>query len=118
MSAWNIQVPEVFGVLQNVSGLVGDEQGTSGLSGEYMNLSTSIEDVNTAACSAPIGIALSEFASHCLGKVNDMIALSASATGGAGEATTHYVNGNLEMAEVAQANACTVPDPVSPQQPH
>ena len=45
MSAWNIQVPEVNGVLLNVSGLLGDEEGTSGLSGDYADLAlTSTRD--------------------------------------------------------------------------
>ncbi|GAA1440456.1 DUF6507 family protein [Nocardiopsis tropica] len=118
MSAWNIQVSEVNGVLQNVSGLVGDEEGTTGLSGDYMNLGRSLEDVDGAACSIPISVALGEFAAHFLGVVGEMINLSASATGGAGEATMHYVNGNLEMAEDAQANACMVPGSPLPQQPH
>jgi len=118
VSAWNIQVSEVNGVLQNVSGLVGDEEGTTGLSGEYTALGRSLEDVHGAASSVPIGIALGEFAAHYLGIVGEMITLSASATGGAGEATMHYVNGNLEMAEDAQANACAVPDPPVPQSPH
>lgn len=118
MSAWNIQVPEVNGVLQNVSGLIGDEEGTTGLSGEYVELGRSLEEVDGAAASIPISIALGEFAAHFLGIVGDMVSLSASATGGAGEATMHYVNGNLEMAEDAQANACMVADPAYSQQPH
>ncbi|ADH68085.1 DUF6507 family protein [Nocardiopsis dassonvillei] len=117
MSAWNIQVSEVNGVLRNVSGLIGDEEGTTGLSGEYTDLGTRLEEVNSAASSIPISIALGEFGTHFLGVVGEMITLSASATGGAGEATMHYANGNLEMAENAQANAGTVPGPPAIQ-PH
>lgn len=111
MSAWDIQVPEVNGVLLNVADLVGDEEGTSGLSGDYLRLGESLEEVGTAAGSVPISIALGEFAAHFLGIVGDMIALGASATAGAGEATAHYMNGNLEMAQTCQANAGVVPDP-------
>jgi hypothetical protein len=117
MSAWNIQVPEVNGVLFNVSELVGDEEGTTGLSGDYTDLGESLQEVGTAASSVPISIALGEFAAHYLGIVGEMIALGANATAGAGEATMHYANGNLEMAETSQANARVVPDPSSPQ-PH
>lgn len=118
MSAWNIQVPEVNGVLLNVSGLLGDEEGTSGLSGDYADLGESLEEVDTAAASIPISIALGEFAAHYLGIVGEMIALGANATAGAGEATMHYANGNLEMAETSQANAGVVPDDTSAPQPH
>jgi hypothetical protein len=117
MSAWNIQVPEVNGVLRSVSGLVGDEEGTTGLSGEYTDLGARLEEANSAASSIPISIALGEFGTHFLGIVGEMITLSASATAGAGEATMHYANGNLEMAENAQANAGTLPDPPAIQ-PH
>lgn len=117
MSAWNLQVSEVNGVLRNVSDLVGDEEGTTGLSGEYTDLGESLEDVGSAAASVPISIALGEFGAHFLGIVGEMITLSASATGGAGEATMHYANGNLEMAENAQANAGAAPEPQYPQ-PH
>jgi hypothetical protein len=117
MSAWNIQVSEVNGVLRSVSGLIGDEEGTTGLSGEYTDLGGSLEEVGTAASSVPISIALGEFGEHFLGIVGEMISLSSRATGGAGEATVHYANGNLEMAEEAQANAGVVSDPYLPQ-PH
>lgn len=117
MQNWNIQVPEVNGVLQNVSGLIGDEEGTTGLSGNYLDLASSLEDVGSAAGSVPISLALGEFGAHFLGIVEEMLSLSAGATAGAGEATMHYVNGNLEMAENAQDNAGIAPDPQGPE-PH
>ncbi|MEU0237360.1 hypothetical protein ABZ234_06675 [Nocardiopsis sp. NPDC006198] len=40
---------------------------------------------------------------------------SASTTGSAGEATVRHANGNLEMAEHVQANACATPGPRSPE---
>ncbi|MFV2196935.1 DUF6507 family protein [Nocardiopsis sp. LOL_012] len=89
------------------------------MTGEHLDLATRLEEASGEACSVPVAIALGEFAEHFLGVVGEMTSLSASATGGAGEATLHYVNGNLEMAGDAQANACAVPDGSGdPLRPH
>src|SRR5690625_5140258 len=78
---------------------------TEGLTLHATSLETALNDANAAAKSWPIGTALSEFSKHCSGEVGDMIGLGASAVKGAGDATRHYANGNLEMAAEAQSNA-------------
>ncbi|GAA0987346.1 MULTISPECIES: DUF6507 family protein [Nocardiopsidaceae] len=105
MSAWNIQTGEVFGVLSGVSGHIGDEEGSQGLTSHLNSMETHLNEANSAANSDPIGVALSEFAEHYFDEVGGMVEKSASAVGGASDATLHYVNGNLQMAADAQANA-------------
>ncbi|WP_017614687.1 DUF6507 family protein [Nocardiopsis salina] len=111
MSAWNIQVPEVQGVLTTVSGQIGDEDGSSGLTGDSLALGEATADCEDAAGSVPISAALGEFAEYVSGLVGGVVELTASAVGGAGEATSHYVAGDLEMASEAQDNIGEVPDP-------
>jgi hypothetical protein len=111
MSAWNIQPQEVTTILSTVSGYVGDETGTEGLTSHMKSLETHLNEADSAAASAPIGAALSEFAAHYFGEIGDMVAISSSAVEGAGEATLHYTNGNLEMAAESQANAGEIPGP-------
>ncbi|SHI56675.1 hypothetical protein SAMN05421803_101601 [Nocardiopsis flavescens] len=105
MSTWNIRPPEVGAILGTVSGHVGDEEGTEGLTGHLTSLEGHLADAASGAHSPPIEMALGEFAGHFFAEVGDMVALTTSAVTGAGEATTHYVNGDLDMAAEAQANA-------------
>ena len=112
MSAWNIRPSEVGTILSTVSGHVGDEEGTEGLTGHLTSLEGHLADAASGAHSSPIEMALGEFAEHFFGEVGDMVAITSSAVTGAGEATMHYVNGNLDMAFDAQANAGKVVTPV------
>lgn len=109
MSSWSIQVSEVTGVLNTVSEHIGDEDCTSGLSGNMATLGERLEDVHTHAGSTPISTALAEFAEHYFGVLQEAVGLGASAIVGASDATTHYVNGNHEMAAEAQAGAGEIP---------
>ncbi|OLT30769.1 hypothetical protein BJF83_24455 [Nocardiopsis sp. CNR-923] len=110
MPGWNIQVPEVSGVLNQVHDHIGDEDATTGLTGTMTNLAERLEEVSTHAASAPIGIALAEFAEHYFGVLGQTVGLAASAVSGAGEATLFYVQGNDAMAAQSQANAGQIPD--------
>jgi len=111
VSAWNIQVPEVRGVLTTVSGHIGDEDGSSGLTGDSVALGEATTEAEAAASSVPISVALGEFSEYVSGLVGGIVELTASAVGGASEATGHYVAGDLEMASEAQGNIGEVPDP-------
>ncbi|NKY99688.1 DUF6507 family protein [Nocardiopsis alborubida] len=111
MSAWNIQVSEVSGVLAAVGEHIGDEEGTSGLTGDMRLLGLHLEQAAASSDSDPIGIALGAFAEHCFGTLQGMAELSASAVNGAGSATLYYVEGDTDMAAEAQDNAGAVEDP-------
>ncbi|MGQ4269891.1 DUF6507 family protein [Nocardiopsis changdeensis] len=107
MSTWNIQPGEVGGVLTTVFSHIGDEEGTSGLTGNMTDLGEHLVDADTHAASGPIGQALGEFAEHYFRVLGDTVGLASRAVNGAGEATLHYVNGDLEMAAEAQEAVIT-----------
>lgn len=115
MSAWNIQPPEVGAVLTTVAGYIGEEGGSEGLVGSMTSAETLLTSISEEADSAPISVALGEFAEHNFGLMGDMAGVTVSAVTGASEATTHYVNGNLTMAAEAQQNAGVVPEPEPPR---
>ena len=90
-------------------GHVGEEGGGDGLIGGMERLETNLTDASEHAASPVVSMALGEFADHFFGVTGDMVRLTGSAIEGAGEATNHYNNGNLEMAEESQANAGEIP---------
>ncbi|MUL42637.1 hypothetical protein FZ103_15900 [Streptomonospora sp. PA3] len=110
MSTWDISPEGVSSVLTAVGGHVGDEAMTEGLTGQIDDFSTHVVSASEQAASEPIGQALDEFAGHFGPRMWTMVARTASAISGCSEATTAYVNGNLEMAAEAQGNAGEVPD--------
>ncbi|WDZ91586.1 DUF6507 family protein [Nocardiopsis sp. HUAS JQ3] len=116
MTGWNIQPAEVGAVLTSVAGYIGEEGGGDGLVGAMTSAEGLITAVSEEADSAPVSVALGEFAEHNFGLMGDMAGLTVSAVTGASEATTHYFNGNLDMAAEAQENAGVIPEPEPPQQ--
>jgi hypothetical protein len=120
MSGWNIQPAEVGAVLTSVAGYIGEEGGGDGLVGAMTSAENLITAINEEANSTPVSVALGEFAEHNFGLMGDMAGLTVSAVTGASEATTHYFNGNLDMAAEAQENAGVIPEPEPPQRygPH
>ncbi|RKS10771.1 hypothetical protein DFP74_6553 [Nocardiopsis sp. Huas11] len=114
MSAWDIRPNEVLTVLETVMGHVGEEGSGGGLIGGMERLETNLMDASEHAASPVVSMALGEFAEHVFGVTGDMVRLAGSGIEGAGEATNHYNNGNLEMAAESQANAGEIP-PDEPQ---
>ncbi|WP_174545951.1 DUF6507 family protein [Nocardiopsis dassonvillei] len=114
MSGWNIQPAEVGAVLTSVAGYIGEEGGSDGLVGAMTSAENLITAINEEANSTPVSVALGEFAEHNFGLMGDMAGLTVSAVTGASEATTHYFNGNLDMAAEAQENAGVIPEPEPP----
>ncbi|MBR8744870.1 DUF6507 family protein [Nocardiopsis sp. MG754419] len=117
MSDWSIDPAQVGSVLSETAAHIGEEGGTSGLLGHMSQLETRITSLNSHINSAPIGIAIGEFAEHHFGALGGMLSLTASAVQGASEATTAYVEGDREMAAEAQASAGEIPDPEAPPPP-
>ncbi|MGW9633191.1 DUF6507 family protein [Nocardiopsis alba] len=117
MSSWSIDPPQVSAILTETLGLIGEEGGTDGLVGDMDTIATTAETVSEMADSVPISIALSEFCGHYFEVMGEMAAKTLSGVEGAGDATTAYVNGNLEMAAEAQSNAGVVPPPDAPPPP-
>ncbi|HJE58851.1 MAG TPA: DUF6507 family protein [Nocardiopsis listeri] len=117
MSEWSIDPVQVGSVLSETAEHLGEEGGGSGLLGHMSQLETRITAVNSHINSAPIGIAIGEFAEHNFAMLGDMLSLTASGLQGAGEATTAYVEGDQDMAAEAQAQAGDIPDPNAPSGP-
>ncbi|GHC71039.1 hypothetical protein GCM10007079_03090 [Nocardiopsis terrae] len=117
MGSWDVNPQQVGAVLTETAGHIGEEGGTEGLLGHMNQLETRVTALNNHINSAPIGIALGEFAEHYFGMVGDMLSLTASAVQGTSEATTFYVEGDREMASEAQGTAGTIPDPPPPPTP-
>ncbi|MFW6640711.1 DUF6507 family protein [Nocardiopsis algeriensis] len=116
MSTWDIQPAEVGGVLKTVAGHLGEQGSGEGLVGVMEKIQDDIETMGTYTDSPIVNMALGEFASHYFPIMKGMASLTISAVTGASQATTHYMNGNLEMAEDAQENAGVVPEP-EPKRP-
>ncbi|MFF8767045.1 DUF6507 family protein [Nocardiopsis dassonvillei] len=114
MSQWNIQPAAVGGVLQSVAGHLGEEGSGEGLVGVMESVEEHLVDSGEYAKSGVVGMALGEFAEHYFGIMGDIAGLTMAAVTGASEATTHYMDGNLEMAEESQANAGVIPEPEPP----
>ncbi|WP_304452821.1 DUF6507 family protein [Nocardiopsis sp. YSL2] len=115
MSAWNIQSGPVGAVLTTVNGHLGDQDGTSGLTGHVRDLGDAVVAASEAcADSLPVSVALNGFLEHYSPDCRAMIEKTASAITGCSEATNHYLAGALEMAAEAQANAGAVFDPNDP----
>ncbi|SKA10393.1 hypothetical protein SAMN02745673_02468 [Marinactinospora thermotolerans DSM 45154] len=110
MSGWDIQAPAVGTVMTTVGGYVGGEDGEGGLVAAIDALGTHVEEAGTAADSGPIGTALAEFLEEYGTTLQGMVAKTASAITGCTDATTAYLDGNLEMAAEAQNNAGVVTD--------
>ncbi|TDQ52268.1 DUF6507 family protein [Actinorugispora endophytica] len=110
MSGWDINAPEVGAIMKTVGSHVGGEDGTGGLVALLTTFGTHVESAGTACASEPIGIALSEFVEEYSEDLTSMVAKSASAITGCVDATTFYLDGNLEMAAEAQGNAGDISD--------
>ncbi|CAM3753199.1 DUF6507 family protein [Nocardiopsis rhodophaea] len=111
MSGWDINPEGVGGVLQTVSGHLGDEEGTEGLTSDIKSFGNHIETAAVKSDSGPIGTALHGFFDKYSEEMRAMASKTASAINGCGNAVSAYMDGNLEMAAEAQSNAGTVEDP-------
>ncbi|MFV2195946.1 DUF6507 family protein [Nocardiopsis sp. LOL_012] len=92
MPSWDIDPQEVGGVLSSTASHIGEEEGPDGLLGQMRSLEFDTTLTEAHINSTPVTIAL-----ECTS-----------------EATTHYMDGQYEMAEEAQNNAGTVPLPPPP----
>ncbi|WP_150251773.1 DUF6507 family protein [Nocardiopsis deserti] len=117
MTVWDINPPEIGAVLVTTLSHLGEEGGSEGLFGDMTTIEERVTTLSTHINSAPIGVALGEFAEHYFGLMGDMLSLTGNAVTQTSEATTAYVTGNEEMALEAQRNVGVVPDPPPPPAP-
>lgn len=114
MDSWDINPEQVGQVLSETFGHLGEEGSSDGLLGNMQDISTKVETINEMAESFPISVALSEFCEHYFGVMGEMVSKTVSGLEGASDATTAYVNGDLEMASEAQSTAGQIPTPLPP----
>jgi hypothetical protein len=115
MSGWNIQTQQVGAVLTAVNGHLGDQEGTSGLTGHVRDLGEAlVAAAETCADSMPVSAALNGFLGYVAPDCRTMIDKTGSAITGCADAANHYRDGALEMAAEAQANAGVLFDPNDP----
>ncbi|QBI52218.1 DUF6507 family protein [Streptomonospora litoralis] len=105
MTTWDIQPTEVNGIVQTVGGHVGGGDGEGGLVAKIETFGNHVQDAGTAAASGPIGTALEEFVGEYGTTLQEMVLKSGSCIRGCVDATSAYMNGNLQMASDAQGNA-------------
>ncbi|SIO86894.1 DUF6507 family protein [Nocardiopsis sp. JB363] len=110
MSDWSINPDQVNGVLSEVVDHIGEEGGSEGMLGHMETISTTVGNVSETIDSFPISVALSEFCEHYFDLMGKMVTKTASGIEGASDATTAYVNGDLEMAAEAQSEAGDIPE--------
>ncbi|GAA4939231.1 hypothetical protein GCM10023224_20840 [Streptomonospora halophila] len=108
MSGWDIQAPEVSGVMQTVGGHVNGGDGEGGLVAKIETFGGHVGDAGTAAASGPIGTALEEFVGEYGPSLEEMVLKSGSCIKGCVDATSAYLDGNLQMASDAQGNAGSI----------
>ncbi|GAA1464854.1 DUF6507 family protein [Nocardiopsis exhalans] len=111
MGSWDVNPQQVSGVLTTTADYIGEEGGSEGLLGCMNTIQEAVTGCESAAHSVPVSIALSEFCGHYFGVMGEMVAKTASGIEGASNATTAYVNGDLEMAAEAQSTAGAIEDP-------
>lgn len=105
MSRWDIQPAGVQGVLTQVQGVAED------FDGHLRTLNTAMEGAAQQASSEIIANALGDFAEAQRGDIQFVFTRTGAALTGAANATQAYLQGDLEMAANAQAQATSAPDP-------
>lgn len=111
VGSWDVDPEQVGAVLSQTAERIGEEGGGEGLLGHMNAIEEAITGCESAVYSTPVSIALGEFCGYYFGVMGEMVSKAASGVEGASDATTAYVNGDLEMAAEAQGTAGTIVDP-------
>jgi hypothetical protein len=114
MSAWDIDPVGVRGVLETtIEAAKGIEGWGKGYSGHLQSAAESAGTLYMQSGERPeaglVGAALGEFAEKTQTDIAYVVARATSSIQGASDATVAYVNGDIEMAEEAQAAALKEP---------
>lgn len=117
MGSWDVDAQQVGTVLSATAAHIGEEGGNGGLLGSMDRMEKAVTGCESTAHSLPVSIALGEFCGHYFGVMGQMLSKTASGVEGASEATTAYLNGDLDMAAEAQSTAGQIPDPQPEQAP-
>lgn len=114
MPAWDIDTGGVRGVLSRTGEAAGKLEGQATSYSGHMESAASSAGTIGAGAEAPqvglVGAALAEFAKATQDTLMFVGARAGKSLTGAVDATTAYVNGNLDMAADAQREALKAPD--------
>lgn len=105
MAAWNISAPGVQDVL------TATYEVALGFDAQVRTLNTAIDGALAQCSSGQVAEALSELATAQTAQVNGVFTRTQACLTGASNATTAYLDGDLEMAATAQAAASAIPVP-------
>ncbi len=103
MSRWDIDPPGVAGVVERTAGRA------QGFETARASIGAALGGAAGACGSEIVAAALSGFSGHIAPSVTAVVQQTGSILNGALAATRAYVDGDLEMAATAQANAATAP---------
>lgn len=106
MTSWDIQPTGVQGVLTRT------ETVATEFDAQLQDLAAALEGGASNASSDIIAGAVEGFAASAKADIEFVLARTGSAMQGAVDATTAYVNGDLEMASNAQAGAAAAPQAI------
>lgn len=105
MDRWDIQPAGVRGVVTRTQGVAAEFEG------QLRTLHSALEGAAGQSSSEIIASAVAEFAKARKADIDFVFARTGAAINAAAQATTEYLNGDLEMAANAQASATAAPDP-------
>ncbi|WP_408056431.1 DUF6507 family protein [Streptomyces mesophilus] len=113
MSGWDIRPQGVQGILKTTGETAGGIEKQATTFGEH--LKTAATSAGTIAAEGAdqgglVALALSQFAEHAAKDIKFVAARAGKSLTGAVEATTAYLNGDVEMAAEAQRKALSAPD--------
>ncbi|MFC6060932.1 DUF6507 family protein [Streptomyces ochraceiscleroticus] len=129
MAGWDLHPQGISGVLKTTGEFAGKIEGHAKAYGEHLQSAASSAGTITAegeahgggkdgekAAGGLVALALSQFAEHTTNDLKFIAARAGKSLTGAVEATTAYLNGDLDMAADAQRKALGVPD-LDPKKP-
>ncbi|NGO81870.1 hypothetical protein G6045_40435 [Streptomyces sp. YC504] len=113
VSGWDIRPQGVQGILKTTGETAGGIEKQATTFGEH--LKTAATSAGTIAAEGAdqgglVALALSQFAEHAAKDIKFVAARAGKSLTGAVEATTAYLNGDVEMAAEAQRKALSAPD--------
>ena len=107
MSAWDIHPQGVRGVLTRTQGVASEFEG------QMTSLNAAVQGAGAQCSSGIVGEAIAGFFESARSNIEFVFTRTGACLNAAAQATTAYLDGDLEMAGNAQAAATAAPDPTA-----
>ncbi|MBB5933931.1 DUF6507 family protein [Streptomyces zagrosensis] len=115
MTGWDLRPPDIGRTLEATIAIAKEIEGQAKSFGEHVKSAATNAGTLAMGGEKPeaglVGLALSEFAAQSEKDLRFIAARAAKSIQGASDATTAYMNGNLQMAADTQREARKQPDP-------